>query len=363
MRHRPVKVTQTHSSTLTSGTKRPRSKQRLIVGGIVLAIAVGTLWPSRHGLLRPFSFCLTCDFRWLADAVLNVGLFVPFGIAAGWRARSLWRVVLAGALFSTTIELLQIGIPGRDPALRDIVSNAGGAALGAILVYRPRAWLAPSAQRASWFANATALVIFAVISCTAVLLAPAEPQVPPHVSRAERDAIVRYQSHADVIGLDEPAYYVAGIFADADPAARGRAELTRPSNGWCLRVDAMERCGIGPTVGRGWSALIYPAAIPHRWADAFIDIVWTAALFFPLGFWTTRRTLALSFVAAIVLLGVVPVIIGLVPTTLGEWLGAYASIAAGGVIAHAIRSRYLPIVRTTTQRVRPMSGEEPGQSA
>jgi hypothetical protein len=125
----------------------------------------------------------------------------------------------------------------------------------------------------------------------------------------------------------------------------------------------MERCGIGPTVGRGWSALIYPAAIPHRWADALIDIVWTAALFFPLGFWTTRRTLALSFVAAIVLLGVVPVIIGLVPTTLGEWLGAYASIAAGGVIAHAIRSRYLPIVRTTTQRVRPMSGEEPGQSA
>jgi hypothetical protein len=325
---------------LIYSTKRPGSKQQLIVGGIALAIAIGTLFPSRNGLLRPFSFCFACDFRWLADAVLNVGLFVPFGIAAGWRAKSLWRVVLAGALFSTIIELLQMVIPGRDPELRDIVSNTAGAAIGAMLVYRPRAWLIPGARQASWLANATALVIFAVMAYTAVLLAPAQPLNPPRISRVERDAIVRYQSRGDVIGLDEPAYYVAGVFPDTDPAARSRAQLTRASNAWCLRVDAIERCGIGPTLGRGWSALIYPAAVPHRWADDLIDIAWTAALFFPLGFWTTRRTRALSLVTAIVLLGVVPSIVGLVPTSLGEWLGAFVGIGLGYVIAESVRRRF-----------------------
>jgi len=110
-----------------------------------------------------------------------------------------------------------------------------------------------------------------------------------------------------------------------------------------LRVDAIERCGIGPTLGRGWSALIYPAAVSHRWADDLIDIAWTAALFFPLGFWTTRRTRALSLVAAIVLLGVVPSIVGLVPTSLGEWLGAWASIGLGYATAERVRRRFSPV--------------------
>lgn len=321
---------------MTHGTNRLGSKHRVIVGTIVLAILAATLVPSRTGVLRPFSFCLACDFRWLADGVLNVGLFLPLGLALGWRARSFWKVVAAGALLSTAIELFQLVVPGRDPELRDILSNTAGVLVGAALVYRPRAWLLPSARRAAWLAGAAAASIFSLIAWTAFLLAPNRPQDRLQVSRVASDAVVRYQSRADVIGLDQPAYYVRGLFAGIDPGPV-KIDVSHRRTGWCLRVVTSERCRIGPTLGRGWAALVYPAAIPHRWADALTDIVWTAALLFPLGFWTTRRTVALSIGALIVLLGVAPAIVGLVPTTLGEWAGACAGMAAGYFVATLVR--------------------------
>jgi hypothetical protein len=304
----------------------------------VLAILAATLVPAKSGELRPFSYCFACDFRWLADAVLNVALFLPFGFAAAWHAKSFWKVVLAGALLSTAIELLQLFVPGRDPELRDILSNTMGAILGAALAYRPRAWLAPTARRAMWFVGAAALGIFSVIAFTAVVLAPARIQDPVRVSRVKNDAVLRYQAYADVIGLDQPAYYVRGVFAGSSPAPV-RVDVSHRRTGWCLRVAEVERCRIGPTLGRGWSALVYPAAIAHRWADALIDIAWTALLFFPLGFWTTRRTFVISLGAALILLGGLPTIVGLVPTTLGEWLGAGASMVAGYIVAAKIRGR------------------------
>jgi VanZ like protein len=277
--------------------------------------------------------------------VLNVGLFLPFGAAAGWRGKWPWRVVLFGALLSTTIELVQTVVPGRDPELRDIVSNTVGTALGVALAYRPRAWLFPNDRRAAWLAGITAVVILAIGVSTAVLLAPVRAQEPMSVSRTENDAVVSYQSHADASGLDQPAYYVRGLFAGETTADPIQVDVSRRWTGWCVRVGGLERCRIGPTLGRGWSVLMYPSVIAHRWADGLLDVVWIAALFFPLGFWTRRRGLALSVSSAIVLLGIAPSLVGLVPTTLSEWIGAAASMLAGFVIAQALRHRYVPQVR------------------
>jgi hypothetical protein len=332
-------------------TYRPtgwRPSQRQIVAAIVVVILGATLLPSRTDVRRPFAFCLMCDFRWLADAVLNVALFLPLGLVAGWRAKSPWKVALAGALFSTAIELLQIAVPGRDPELRDILSNSAGAALGAALVYRPRAWLFPGERRSTWLVGIVSVAVCGVIVGTSLLLAPARPQEPIHVSRHESDAVVRYQPVADGIGLDQPAYYVRNMFAE-EPIGPARIDVTRRSTSWCLRFGAIERCHVGPTMGRGWSVLIYPAAIAHRWADELIDVLWTAALFFPLGFWTPRRRWVLSAAALIVLLAVVPSVVGLVPTTVGEWIGACAGAMAGVAFAEALRRRYVPRIRTIQQ--------------
>jgi hypothetical protein len=324
---------------LIYGAGRHGSRQATIVGTIVLAILAATLIPSRNGPLRPFSSCFVCDFRWLADGVLNVGLFLPLGMAIGWRGKSFWRATLAGAALSAAVELLQTRIPGRDPELRDIIANTIGAALGAALVYRPRIWLLPTARAFRWLSAVTAAAIAGVIVATGVLLAPARTEGPLEVTRTETDAIVRYQSQADAIGLDQPAYYVRGMFAGPDASTPVRVEVSREKAGLCLHAAGVDRCRIGPTAGRGWSVLIYPAGGPHRWADDVLDGVWMALLFFPLGFWTSRRSLGFSVGAAVVLLGALPSTVGLVATTFAEWLAASVGLAAGYAAAHLVRRR------------------------
>jgi glycopeptide antibiotics resistance protein len=329
---------------LILGTKRPDSKHVLIVGTIVLAILLATVLPSRNGPLRQFSSCFVCDFRWLADGVLNVGLFLPLGMAIGWRGRSFWKTTLGGAALSTVVELLQMRLPGRDPELRDIVANTLGAALGAALVYRPRAWLTPGPRVGRWFLAITVVVVAAVIVSTGRLLVPARLDGPLSVTRIETDAVVRYKSRAEVIGLDQPAYYVRGMFDGIDASTTIPVDVSRRRTGLCLRVEVRERCRIGPTLGRGWSVFIYPTALPHRWGDELVDLAWTMILFFPLGFFTPRRSLVVSLGAAVVLLAAVPFIVGIVPTTIAEAVAVMVAIVSVQAIANAIRRR-LEIVR------------------
>jgi len=75
----------------------------------------------------------------LRDAILNVLIYAPFGFAAAltFRRRQS-RVVTAAAttasgfLFSVSMELLQVYVPGRDPSLADVLTNTIGSAAGAV---------------------------------------------------------------------------------------------------------------------------------------------------------------------------------------------------------------------------------------
>ncbi len=80
-------------------------------------------------------FCLWCDERALADGLLNVALFAPLGWTLGrWRGVA-WAALAGGAL-SLGVEIAQWGIPGRHPSATDVLFNAAGAALGAVLAGR-----------------------------------------------------------------------------------------------------------------------------------------------------------------------------------------------------------------------------------
>jgi hypothetical protein len=95
----------------------------------VAIIAVVTLVPVSSGGGGP-ALCLLCGQRGLADFILNVGLFMPFGAALG-RRWSLLRVIIAGALFSAGIELAQIEVvSGRDSNVSDLLANTLGAGAG-----------------------------------------------------------------------------------------------------------------------------------------------------------------------------------------------------------------------------------------
>ena len=83
---------------------------------------------------------------------MNLTLFLPLGIAL--RRVGTSRALVAGALLSGAVETLQVIIPGRHPALADLVANIGGTVLGtwvpawpACLTWlrRTRHWLAPVA--------------------------------------------------------------------------------------------------------------------------------------------------------------------------------------------------------------------------
>jgi len=74
----------------------------------------------------------------LRDAVLNVTIYVPLGLAAALVFRRKYpgpaAVAVAtafGFLFSVSMELLQVYVPGRDPSLSDVLTNTIGAAAGA----------------------------------------------------------------------------------------------------------------------------------------------------------------------------------------------------------------------------------------
>ena len=105
--------------------------------------------------------CLISDCVWTRQALSliaiqiigNVAIFVPLGAAltvalalgrpakARWTAWSTWLWPIAlGSVFSVSIELAQLFVPGRVTATDDAILNTFGAALGAGLVWalRPR---------------------------------------------------------------------------------------------------------------------------------------------------------------------------------------------------------------------------------
>jgi hypothetical protein len=131
----------------------PAARRRLaaLVGAaVVLGLTLAPLGaPATESLARPSWRCVACGATGASDFVGNVLLFVPLGlllVRAGTTPRA---AALGGALLSAAVELAQAaGIPGRSPALGDLLANTTGAALGAAVAARG-AWLAMPPRRAA----------------------------------------------------------------------------------------------------------------------------------------------------------------------------------------------------------------------
>ncbi len=122
---------------------------------ILIAAVVGILFLT----LFPFRFVLSTELPYHAspfllghnpkvvgplDFFLNILLFIPFGFGFSEKLREQGKsgkltfisTLLAGALFSYTIEFLQIYIPSRDSGWEDIFTNSMGAVTGFFLFER-----------------------------------------------------------------------------------------------------------------------------------------------------------------------------------------------------------------------------------
>ena len=98
----------------------------------LLFIAVLTLTPQYQATKAPVSLCLLCGDTSILDAILNVLLFIPFGMGLRLAGMSRRRVFAIALLTTVTVETLQYWIPGRDSSLGDLITNSSGAFIGVI---------------------------------------------------------------------------------------------------------------------------------------------------------------------------------------------------------------------------------------
>jgi hypothetical protein len=145
----------------------------------MLAIAVATLTPAavRANLGTYDPRCPMCGPLTGIDLVGNLLLFAPLGIGlaiAGVRRRT---AVWLGAGLSLVLELLQLTVvPGRDPALTDLVANTLGTFAGAVVGAHWRALLFPSRRASDRLSVASAGAYLAVIAGLCWALGPSLPE-------------------------------------------------------------------------------------------------------------------------------------------------------------------------------------------
>jgi hypothetical protein len=100
--------------------------------GLILAVTLFPI-PVQQALVDQTPFwCLVCGDLGFADVVHNLALFMPLGLALRLSGSSAKQALVAAAVMSFSIELLQLlVIPGRDGTLSDILTNSTGAWIGA----------------------------------------------------------------------------------------------------------------------------------------------------------------------------------------------------------------------------------------
>jgi glycopeptide antibiotics resistance protein len=129
------------------GTPRSAALSRSALDVTLIASVVSVLCltllppigaPRKSTVFVPFS-----EFQYAeaADVMLqlvgNVILFAPLGFLAPlrWhRLDSILRVVVVSAALSVLIELLQLGLPGRQTSVTDVIMNIAGATIGYLMM-------------------------------------------------------------------------------------------------------------------------------------------------------------------------------------------------------------------------------------
>lgn len=140
----------------------------LILGATLVPFTITE--PMRH-----FGLCFGCDEHGNADAILNVILFVPLGVALARSRGSRLRPVVFCACLSAAVEIAQFWIPGRDPSLGDVLCNTLGGGVGQLLAQFGSRSLVPQPRTAARLSLGAAAGAGLAFGLTARLFAPAFP--------------------------------------------------------------------------------------------------------------------------------------------------------------------------------------------
>ena len=121
----------------------------------------------------PFFCLLGCGNQGLRDLLSNILLFVPLGwVVAYWaRPRTAFLVCLAATIAIETTQAF--ALTGRDPSLRDILTNAAGGALGIWLLHSWSTVLYPAARAGLRYGSLALLGWLGVLTFTGLGGTPA----------------------------------------------------------------------------------------------------------------------------------------------------------------------------------------------
>jgi hypothetical protein len=159
----------------------------------------------------------------------------------------------------------------------------------------------------------------------------------------DRHALVyRLRTRAADFRLDEPDLRVDDAWPDAPPGTAIHVRVWSPSPGrWSLEADGRAHA-VGFTAGTGWGFLYYPEWFPDL-LRRLMSAAWVGFLAVPVGVFLRRRAdsaIGIALVGAG--LGILPLAVGLLPTTVLEWSGGVTGLVAGGMFARAVRATRLP---------------------
>ncbi len=146
-----------------------------MLGGALLAVAIATLAPGDPAGPTGGFACIFCGDRALADVLINIVLYLPVGVGLAMSGTRLSRIVLAGVLLSSSIEAVQVILPGRDASIGDVVANTLGTGLGAVILSGSPRWLRPSRHTASLLGLSASALAVATFALTGYLLGPSFP--------------------------------------------------------------------------------------------------------------------------------------------------------------------------------------------
>lgn len=169
------------------------------------AIVVATLTPVGGTPRTSSPWCLTCSSLAGADAVVNILLFLPAGVGLGLLAPRVFPALVGLAFMSSGIEIAQAWIiPGRASAVRDVLTNTLGGAIGLWLASRARSWLSPRASVARGLAVGGALAWAVTLGMTGLLT---RPSTPPGDYYGQRGSVGEFGSavvHVAINGIPIP---------------------------------------------------------------------------------------------------------------------------------------------------------------
>lgn len=151
------------------------------------------------------------------------------------------------------------------------------------------------------------------------------------------DLVFRYRMRSDALRLDRPQLRYGGAFLGVRPGQMVRVGAERNGKAYCMWVDDSRHCGLGFTLGDGWSLLLWSPSLP-AWLGALLSLIWLALIATPAGFWAPGFREATAGAIAVGLgLVLVPIFGTLLATPWPQYLAASAGLALGWTLGSLVR--------------------------